>query len=100
MAKLIVHATDFSPGAGAAFRRALAAAKRDRARLLLVHVLEPTTFGDADYMARQLQFRDAARASIGWWRRRRARASRPAACCSTVAPSGRSSGWPGRDGLH
>jgi len=60
MAQLIVHATDFSPGAGAAFRRALAAAKRDRARLLLVHVLEPITLGDADYMARQLQFRDAA----------------------------------------
>ena len=65
MAKLIVHATDFSPGARAAFRLALAAAKRERARLLLVHVLEPITLGDEAYMARELALRDLAAAAAG-----------------------------------
>lgn len=60
MAKLIVHATDFSPASQAAFRHALAAAKRDRARLVLVHVLEPILLGDEEYMERELAFRDAA----------------------------------------
>jgi nucleotide-binding universal stress UspA family protein len=60
MAKVIVHATDFSAGAEPAFRRALDAARRSRARLVLVHVLEPVTFGDQDYMLRELAFRDAA----------------------------------------
>ena len=60
MAKLIVHATDFSPGAWPAFRWAIEAARRDRAHLVLVHVLEPVTFGDEEYMARELELRDAA----------------------------------------
>ncbi|MCB2226015.1 MAG: universal stress protein [Desulfarculaceae bacterium] len=38
---LIIAATDFSPGAGEAFAQALALAKRQGARLLLVHVLPP-----------------------------------------------------------
>jgi len=60
MAKLIVHATDFSPAARPAFRRAVEAARRDRARLALVHVLVPTTFGDEKYVAQELLLRDAA----------------------------------------
>jgi nucleotide-binding universal stress UspA family protein len=65
VARLIVHATDFSAGADAAFRHALAAAKRDRAQLALVHVLEPVTFGDEEYMLRELEHRDAAAAAAG-----------------------------------
>ena len=63
MARLIVHPTDFSPAAEPAFRHAVDAAKRQRAVLLLVHVLEPVTFGDQDYMMRELEFRDAAAAT-------------------------------------
>ena len=60
MAKLVVHPTDFSPGAQAAFRLALEVARREQARLLVVHVLEPLTLGDADYMVRELELRDTA----------------------------------------
>jgi nucleotide-binding universal stress UspA family protein len=60
MARLIVHPTDFSPCARVAFRRALEVARRERAHLVLVHVLEPFTYGDADYMVRELELRDAA----------------------------------------
>jgi len=60
MAKVIVHATDFSPAAGPAFHRAVDAAKRQHASLVCVHVLEPITFGDQDYILRELEFRDAA----------------------------------------
>lgn len=63
MARLIVHPTDFSPGAQAALRQALDVARRERARLVLVHVLEPVTFGDAEYMLHELELRDAARAA-------------------------------------
>jgi nucleotide-binding universal stress UspA family protein len=65
VATLIVYATDFSPGAYAAFRAAVVAARRRRARLLLVHVLEPITFGDEEYMAQELEHRDAAAAVAG-----------------------------------
>ena len=37
----ILHPSDFSRASGAAFARALAMAKADRAQLLLVHVLAP-----------------------------------------------------------
>jgi nucleotide-binding universal stress UspA family protein len=37
----ILHPTDFSPASRAAFKRAVAMAKADRAQLLLVHVLAP-----------------------------------------------------------
>src|SRR6266581_6028094 len=37
----ILHPSDLSPASGAAFARAVAMAKADRAQLLLVHVLAP-----------------------------------------------------------
>jgi len=37
----ILHATDFSPASGAAFTKAVEWARRDRAELLLLHVLSP-----------------------------------------------------------
>ena len=37
----VLHPSDFSRASGAAFARAVATAKADRARLLLVHVLSP-----------------------------------------------------------
>jgi nucleotide-binding universal stress UspA family protein len=47
----IVHPTDFSPASGAAFRKAVALAKENRATLVIVHVL-PTLPMVADaYMA-------------------------------------------------
>lgn len=39
--KIILYATDFSPAARPAFRVALVRARRQRARLWLLHVLEP-----------------------------------------------------------
>ena len=41
MANRILHATDFSAASGAAFRQAIAIARRDRAELLVLHVLSP-----------------------------------------------------------
>ena len=41
MANRILHATDFSAASGAAFRQAIAMARRDRAELLVLHVLSP-----------------------------------------------------------
>jgi nucleotide-binding universal stress UspA family protein len=63
MARLILHPTDFSPGARPAFRRALAVARRERARLVLVHVLEPITFGDETYLLQELKLRERAEAA-------------------------------------
>jgi nucleotide-binding universal stress UspA family protein len=37
----ILHPTDFSSASGAAFKRAIALAKADKAQLLIVHVLAP-----------------------------------------------------------
>jgi len=39
--KPILHATDFSAASGAAFKAAIDTARRDRAELLLLHVLSP-----------------------------------------------------------
>jgi nucleotide-binding universal stress UspA family protein len=39
--KRILHATDFSAASGPAFRAALDMARRDRAELLILHVLSP-----------------------------------------------------------
>ena len=39
--KRILHATDFSAASGAAFKAAIEMARRDRAELLLLHVLSP-----------------------------------------------------------
>jgi nucleotide-binding universal stress UspA family protein len=41
MANRILHATDFSAASGAAFKQAIAMARRDRAELLVLHVLSP-----------------------------------------------------------
>lgn len=42
-ARRILHPTDFSRASAAAFRRAVALARANRAQLLLVHVLLPPT---------------------------------------------------------
>jgi len=48
----ILHPSDFSRASGAAFTRALAMAKADRAKLLLVHVLAPPVLMAGDgYMS-------------------------------------------------
>jgi nucleotide-binding universal stress UspA family protein len=39
----IVHGTDFSPASSKAFRKAVELARRDRAPLLILHVLSPPT---------------------------------------------------------
>jgi len=39
--KRLLHATDFSAASGAAFKAAVEMARRDRAELLLLHVLSP-----------------------------------------------------------
>lgn len=36
-----MHATDFSPASSAAFKRAVATAKADRAQLIIAHVMTP-----------------------------------------------------------
>ena len=41
MANRILHATDFSAASSPAFRQAIAIARRDRAELLVLHVLSP-----------------------------------------------------------
>jgi nucleotide-binding universal stress UspA family protein len=52
--RVILHPTDFSPASRAAFARAVAEARADRAELLLVHVLSAVTplVGD-EYMSPQ-----------------------------------------------
>ena len=48
----ILHASDFSPASASAFARAVAAARKDRAELILVHVMGPVIPAIADgYMA-------------------------------------------------
>jgi len=50
--RVILHPTDFSPASRAAFARAVADARADRAELLLVHVLSPVTpFVGDEYMS-------------------------------------------------
>jgi nucleotide-binding universal stress UspA family protein len=52
--RLILHPSDFSPASRAAFARAVADARADRAELLLVHVLSPVTpFVGDEYMSPQ-----------------------------------------------
>jgi nucleotide-binding universal stress UspA family protein len=41
--KRILHATDFSGASGAAFKAAVETARRDRAELVVLHVLSPPT---------------------------------------------------------
>ena len=50
--RVILHPTDFSPASRAAFARAIAEARTDRAELLLVHVLSAVTpFVGDEYMS-------------------------------------------------
>jgi nucleotide-binding universal stress UspA family protein len=65
----ILHATDFSRASGAAFAKALELAKRDRARLLLLHVLVPPSpfLGDelpSSYLELQARARRAAERAL------------------------------------
>jgi len=65
----IVHPTDFSKGADAAFGRALEAARKDGAPLIVVHVLAPVlNFSEetsaARWMEMQKAVKDAARERI------------------------------------
>jgi len=60
----IVHPTDFSRGADVAFVKALEAAKRERAELILLHVVEPVLgLADEPWAARWLHIRAAAQAA-------------------------------------
>jgi len=59
----IVHPTDFSRAAEAAFAQALAIATREGAELILVHVLEPISpIADESYVARHRALRAAMEA--------------------------------------
>jgi universal stress protein A len=60
----ILHPTDFSAAARPAFDHALAAAKRDDATLILVHVIEPVSaLADETYIARQTAAEQAEEAA-------------------------------------
>lgn len=88
----IVHPTDFSPAGAAAFAQALAIARRERAELVLVHVLEPISpIADEGYLARHRELRLAmeatARRSLD---RLRARATRARVAVRGVVMEG----WP------
>jgi nucleotide-binding universal stress UspA family protein len=61
----VLHPTDFSPGAEAAFARALETARREHGELILVHVLEGITPRRRGlYAARDLQVRAAVEAVV------------------------------------
>ena len=52
--RTILHPTDFSPASRAAFARAVAEARTNKAELLIVHVLSPVTpFVGDEYMSPQ-----------------------------------------------
>jgi nucleotide-binding universal stress UspA family protein len=52
--RVILHPTDFSPASRAAFTRAVADAKADRAQLLIAHALSSVTpFAGDEYMSPQ-----------------------------------------------
>jgi nucleotide-binding universal stress UspA family protein len=62
--KRILYPTDFSPAADAAFDHALETAKRDDAKLILLHVVEPTSpFADEIAIALPGPGREAAEAA-------------------------------------
>jgi nucleotide-binding universal stress UspA family protein len=62
--KRILHPTDFSPAADAAFDHALETAKREDAVLILLHVIEPVSpFADEIYISFKGAARDAAEAA-------------------------------------
>lgn len=90
MRKHILHPTDFSPGAEAAFARALEAARREHGELILVHVLDaimPLPRGP--YAARDLRVRTAVEAAVRkGLGRLRARAKRAGVPASDVLAEG------------
>ena len=90
MRKHILHPTDFSPGAEAAFAPALEAARREHGDLVLVHVLEglmPPRRGP--YAAGELQVRAAVEAAVRrGLDRLRARAKRAGVPASDVLAEG------------
>lgn len=60
----ILHATDFSQASGAAFSEAVARARRDRARLFILHVLLPASpflAGDVNLPPSYLELQARAR---------------------------------------
>jgi nucleotide-binding universal stress UspA family protein len=90
MRKRILHPTDFSPGAEAAFTRALEAARREHGELVLVHVLEgrmPPRRGP--YAASELPVRAAVEAAVRQGLDRlRARAKRAGVPASDMVAEG------------
>jgi nucleotide-binding universal stress UspA family protein len=90
MRRHILHPTDFSPGAEAAFARALETARREHAELILVHVLEglmPARRGA--YAASELQIRAVAEAAVRkGFDRLRARAKKAGVAVSDVLAEG------------
>jgi nucleotide-binding universal stress UspA family protein len=90
MRKRILHPTDFSPGAAAAFSRALEAARRERGELVLIHVLEGLMpAGRGPYAAGELQVRAVVEAAVRQGLDRlRARAKRAGVPASTVLTEG------------
>jgi nucleotide-binding universal stress UspA family protein len=89
MSKHILHPTDFSPGAEAAFARALETARREHGELILVHVLEGLMPPRRAYAARELQVRTAVEAAVRkGLARLRARAKRAGVPASEVLAEG------------
>ena len=89
----IVHPTDFSPGAEAAFVKAIETARRDGAELILVYVLElPRGLGEETDVARRLlRAREAAQAAARKeFARLLARAKKAGVRASAVVAKG----WP------
>lgn len=90
MRKHILHPTDFSPSAEAAFARGVETARREHGELILVHVLEeimPLRRGP--YAAREFQVRTAVEAAVRQGLGRlRARAKRAGVPASDVLAEG------------
>ena len=89
MRKHILHPTDFSPGAEAAFAHALETARREHGELILVHILESLVPMRGAYTAMELQVRAAVTAAVRQgFDRLRARAKRAGVPASEVLAEG------------
>jgi len=89
MRKHILHPTDFSSGAEAAFARALEIARREHGELILVHILEGLVPVRGAYTAMELQVRAAVTAAVRQgFDRLRARAKRAGVPASEVLAEG------------
>jgi len=66
MARRILHPTDFSRASGAAFARAVAEAKANRASLLIVHVLAPVIPVVSEGYVSPSVYQQMAAAGRGW----------------------------------